>query len=96
MEDDSNLLRAAEGFLVPLRAGDGFNQSSFEELCRTLKELARLLESSDSIPKRVANVLVDLWPGVQTCSYLYSGEEAKQIMKAADTLGDLTRDIMKV
>ena len=43
-----------------------------------------------------ANVLIDLWPGIENCSYLYSEDEAKQIMKAADTIGDLTRNIVKV
>jgi hypothetical protein len=95
-EPVAELLRATEGFLTPLRVGDGFNERSFMELCRVLEDLARQWRMLDSIPKPAVNVLIDLWPGIQSCSYLYKGEEANQIMKAADTVADLTRDIVMV
>jgi hypothetical protein len=95
-EPVSELIRATEEVLTPLRVGDGFNQSSFMELCRVLEDIARQWRTLDSIPKSAVNVLIDLWPGIQSCSYLYEGEEANQIMKAADTVADLTRDIVMI
>src|SRR6266550_7679990 len=90
----SDLLVAAEEFSSPLRAGVGFDENAFQHLCDVLGDLARQWSDSDSIPKLAANVLVDLWPGVQNCSYLYEGDEANRIMKAADMIATLTREIV--
>lgn len=90
----NDLEAASEAFTVPLRFGEGFSESKFQELCAVLRECARVWADSDSIPKPVALELVDLWPAVQACHDLYEGAEADKVIKAADTIADLTRDIV--
>lgn len=90
----SRLLETSRDFLVSLRSGSGFEEAQFEELCRSLKECAEYWRHSSSIPKDVANVLIDLWPGIQNCGTFYSSDEASRILKAADTIGALSRDIV--
>ena len=92
----NRLLLACELFLVPLRAGDGFDDAEFERLCTALQTCVEVWKSADSIPKSLANVLVDLWPGIQSAAYPYDAQEAAKINKAADIVGDLTRQICSV
>lgn len=90
------LVATADDFTVALRIGHGFSDPKFQALCNSLRACAELWAADDSIPKLAANVLVDLWPSIQACSYLYSGDEADRIMKAADEVADLTRTIVAV
>jgi hypothetical protein len=92
---DSDLLVAVEEFTTPLRDGSGFDEDAFQHLCRLLEDLAHQWAQLDAIPKAAAIVLVDLWPGIQNCSYLYGGDESNRIMKAADVIADLTRNIVE-
>lgn len=87
---------SAETFTTGLRLGDGFDEEKFQSLCDALRACAELWAAEESIPKSAAMLLVDLWPSIQACSYLYSGREADRIMKAADSIADLTRSALSV
>src|SRR2546421_144263 len=89
-----DLLQAAEAFSVPLRTGQGWNERRFQELCSVLRACAREWSDSHTVPKTAVNVIVDLFPAVESCSHLafYQGEEAQRIRDGAMTLGDLIRD----
>jgi hypothetical protein len=89
----ADLQRAAEAFTVPLRMGEGLNEPCLEELCAVLRACAREWAQTAAIPKAAANVLVDLFPAVESCSYLpfYQGETAQRIRDTAMTLGQLAR-----
>jgi uncharacterized protein (UPF0548 family) len=98
MENDplGNLSDSAEAFSTKLRLGEGFDERQFEALCDALRACAELWATRDNIPKSAVILLVDLWPSIQACSYLYSGQEADRIMKAADSIADLTRAALSV
>lgn len=92
-ESVRHLLQAAEAFSVPLRTGAGVNPQRLNDLCDALRVCAREWAEAAAIPKAAANVLVDLFPAVESCSYLpfYEADEAQRIRDAAQILGDLVR-----
>src|SRR4051812_40658117 len=91
-----DLSSAVDEFLVPLRMGEGFSKDKFQVLCSILKECADEWASKDYVPKIGVAVLIDLWPAVEACSYLYKEEDAELTKKASDTLGDLVRECFQV
>ncbi len=90
-ESVRSLLSAAEAFLVPLRLGEGLQEQRLNDLCGVLRACAHEWACAAAIPKAAANVLVDLFPAIEACSYLasYDGDEAQRIRNAAQTIGDL-------
>lgn len=94
----ATLLAASEAFDVPLRLGEGFDEQRFAHLCQALRACAQEWAEAEVIPKVAANVLVDLFPAIESCSYLpfYHGEEAQRIRDAAQTLGDLVRECVAI
>lgn len=88
------LLSKTETFLVKLRLGDGLDPKAYIEVCNTLKACVIEWRSSDFIPKKIANILVDLYPAIEACSYLYADPEAENVRKASDEIADLTRQIV--
>src|SRR4051812_30532744 len=93
-----DLLRASEAFSVPLRLGDGLNEERFHELCDALRACAKEWASEPVIPKAAANVLVDLFPAIESCSHLpfYRGDDAQRIRDAALTISDLVRECVAI
>lgn len=88
-----NLRTVTESFLGKLRTADGFSGEEFERLCRALQLCIEIWAKADSLPKELANILLDLWPGVQSTAFLYQEQEASVIMKAADKIADMSREI---
>lgn len=93
-----DLLKAVEGFVVRLRQGEGFDKRRFDRLCKVLRACAKEWSQADAIPKVAANVLVDLFPAIESCSYLpfYRDGEAQRIRDAAQKIGELVRECVTV
>src|SRR5207302_666062 len=87
-----------EVFNVPLRLGEGFNEQHFNDLCTVLRFCAREWAQEPAIPKVAVNVLVDLFPAIESCSHLafYQGAESQHIRDAALMISDLVRECVAV
>lgn len=83
------LVDRAEAFVAPLRAGEGFSEDAFYDLCEVLRRSRHNWMSLDAIPRIAVNILVDLFPSILTCAELYTGEESQQIERAAYEIADL-------
>lgn len=90
-ESLNTLNDVAAAFTTGLRLGEGFDDSSFQTLRAAIRACGAEWAGEDAIPKSAAILLVDLWPSIQACAYLYEGQEADRIMKTADEVADLTR-----
>lgn len=86
------LFRAAEEFLVSLRIGDGFDEKKFEQLSNVLSRCKEEWSNSEYVPKLAVEILVDLFPLTEGCSYLYKEPQAQRIRDAALQLNDLIKD----
>jgi len=85
---------AIEAFTVPLRMGDGFDESKFQELCSVMRECNELWTDLDYIPKRAAVELFGLSFAIEACSYLYDEDTAKRVKYAASKVSNLTLSIV--
>jgi hypothetical protein len=90
------LLVAAEQFTVPLRRGEGIDEAAYDRLCGALRRCADAWRGRDAVPKRAANVLVDLYPEVEAGSYLYGEDYLPTVRMAAERIGDLVRSCVAV
>jgi hypothetical protein len=88
---DERLQEAASRVLISLRQGHGIDSGAVVALKDALRNAAAAWSSSDTIPKSSANLFVDLGSGIESCRYLYSGQESEQIALLADEIGDLVR-----
>ena len=90
-----SLEKSYEAFVVPLRMGDGLHQKPFSEFCALLIDCAAAWQSSDSIPKRAANIFVDAYVAMVSSSNWYDEAARSQIEMAADGMNDLIRQCLR-
>jgi hypothetical protein len=88
---DASLENAAEAVLVPLRVAKGLDPLAVEALKDALRAAAHAWADADAIPKRAANLLVDLAPAIESCGFAYPGDEGKQIRDLSIEIADLIR-----
>jgi hypothetical protein len=93
--DIDGVLDAAERLARGLRRAQGIDQKAAEDLKAVLRHAIRILEPSPSVPKRLANLFVDLASSIKNMSHAYSGTEAEQISYLADEIGDLVRQCVE-
>lgn len=86
------LLLSEEGLLIKLRLGKGLDRVKYDSICYLLEELAAEWKGIDTIPKKAAELFVDLYPAMDATSYQYKNDEAIIIKEAADKLISLIRD----
>jgi hypothetical protein len=86
------VMTAAEQFDVPLRNGEGMDEIALKNLRDALRACAAAWRDSDTIPKRAANVLVDLSPAIEASSYLYDEDYAARVRDVYLEIADLVRD----
>ncbi|MFG2795522.1 hypothetical protein [Streptomyces pseudovenezuelae] len=84
----SQLRDAADGFIVPLRLNDGFDQLALDELCGTIDRLGRQWRTAEVIPKSVALILSELYPAISACAELHEGDERQRMIEAAVRVGE--------
>jgi hypothetical protein len=90
------LLVAADQFIVPLRMGEGIDEVAYDRLCGALHRCADAWRGRDAVPKRAANVLVDLYPAVEAGSYMYGDDYLPTVLMAAEEIGHLARSCVAV
>jgi hypothetical protein len=83
---------AAMEFLVPLRQGDGFDNSKYSILAKTLQDAAKEWRGKADVPKKAAIIFVDIFDAVWSSSYLYGESEGSTIRQRADHLAALVRE----
>ena len=83
------LVDAVMAFLVPLRMADGYSEENFQRMCESVRKFNRSYADSDSIPKVVASVFVELNPAIEGCMSLYNESERKQLLDAAVTVTEI-------
>jgi hypothetical protein len=85
------LQAAASEVLTALRQGRGLNEHQATRLKAALSAACREWSGRDTISKSAASLFVDLAHGLESCAYAYPSEEAMDISKLADQVGDLVR-----
>ena len=78
-----NLLTKWEEFIVPLRLKDGYSEARLDRLAAALHECARVWRTSEFIPRRAANVLVDIVPVMESMIYAYDGDPLAETIRDA-------------
>jgi hypothetical protein len=85
-----NALTAAwEDFSVPLRMKDGVDDKSLANLRSALSDCADAWNGLDAIPRRAANVLVDISPTMETFVQSYGEPMAGKLREIAYSLQEL-------
>jgi hypothetical protein len=88
---EEDLEDVAGRLLDSLRQSRGIDTEAADRLRELLRAAAKAWASSPSIPKRSANLFVDLASGIEACRYSYPGEDSQTIGRLADELADLIR-----
>lgn len=92
----AELVAAASEFVVGLRMRDGVSEDAFQRLSSALRSCASSWEGIDEIPRRAANVLVDIFPATESSAHLYDGEERNRIQEMALELHELIQECVTV
>ena len=77
------LAAAAEGLLVSLRLNEGIPDEKLNRLVSALSQAGEQWRGSQDVPKRLAAILLEIYPAVEAASHLYEDEEAESIQQAA-------------
>lgn len=91
-----DLERRSAAFAVPLRMGSGFDEGAYDALCAVLRDCAAEWRGRDVIPKRAANVLLDLVPSVAASAEFYEVSVASRVHSAEMELDRLVRECLVV
>lgn len=84
-----SLAEAWKAFDTSLRTNRGMDESALVALRAALVACASAWAELDAIPRRGANILVDIFPATESNSHAYAGEVAERIMAAAYDLQEL-------
>lgn len=77
------LQEAANGLIGALRLAQGMDETAFARLREAIIEAGSAWEVENYLPKRVVNILVGMFSWIDSASYLYDGDEAAAIKRAA-------------
>lgn len=92
----AELIAAAREFVVGLRMREGVSEAAFQRLSSALRTCASSWEGLAEIPRRAANVLVDIFPATESSADLYDGEERNRIQEMAFELHELIQECVAV
>jgi len=81
-----------DSVMIELRSGKGLNYERIEEMKVVLKLLIDEWKNKEFIPKKMCDLFIDFYPGIEACSYNYDDEMKKKILKFADEVLELMRD----
>lgn len=95
-EHVAGLVSAASEFTVGLRMREGVSEAAFQRLSSVLRSCAYSWEGLAEIPRRAANVLVDIFPATESSADLYDGEERDRIQEMAFQLHELIQECVAV
>ncbi|OCA90486.1 hypothetical protein A8F94_00940 [Bacillus sp. FJAT-27225] len=91
IETLEELLLGNTGLLISLRMGDGVQQVKVSQIIEVIDHLSEEWAESESIPKKAANLFVDLYAAAYSTLGLYSEEEMIRIEDAVDKIMDSVR-----
>ena len=77
------LQEAADDFIGALRLARGMDEAAFARLREAIIEAGSAWVGEDYLPKRLVNTLVGMFSWIDSASYLYEGDEAMAIKRAA-------------
>ncbi|MEV7322024.1 hypothetical protein [Streptomyces sp. NPDC093970] len=78
----SRLEEAANGFVMPLRMNEGFDEQALVELHREIGRCETAWRDATHVPKRAALILAELSPSIEACAWLYEGDMRQRIQEA--------------
>jgi hypothetical protein len=84
------------GFLLMLRAGNGFNQEKFDCMCTILEECAYAWKDSDVVPKIAAHILGALVPDMLDLANAIDDDENQKILDSAPIVYHLVEECLKI
>ena len=80
-------------FSLQIREKRGLNVALYEELVELLKQITPFLDGKDSVPKKLAEIFLDMWGAMTSSADVYGSEERSEIYMAADRLTYYARNI---
>ncbi|NVD99814.1 hypothetical protein [Massilia sp. BJB1822] len=80
-------------FDLQIREKRGLNEALHEELIELLKQIKPRLEGQHAIPKKLAEVFLDMWGPITSSADMYDSAMRQKIYEAADQLCWYARDI---
>ncbi len=78
--------------MIDLRLGKGLNYKKVEEMKNILKLLIDEWIDKEFVPKKMCDLFIDFYPGIEACSYSYDAETQKRILEIANEILDLMRN----
>jgi hypothetical protein len=88
---DRELQAAAAQLLTSLRRERGVEDADADRLRNALHVAAAAWSTSEVIPKKAANLFVDLASGTEACSDAHAPADPRRIKELADEVADLIR-----
>lgn len=80
-------------FSAQIREKDGLNEAWYAELIGLLEQIKLGLEGGDEVPKKLAEIFVDLWGAMTSSADMYDSDMRRRIYEAADRLSYHARNI---
>jgi hypothetical protein len=80
---EQELHTAADDFIGGLRLAQGMDEAAFDRLREAIIEIGSTWAAEDHLPKFVVNILLGMFSWIDSASYLYEGDEAAAIRRAA-------------
>lgn len=84
----------AAKFLVPLRVGEGLDFDAYRAFQKTLEKLRDQHRDASDISKRLALVLIDIYPQMIGIASLYEGRDQDIISDWAEDILELIHDVV--
>lgn len=77
--------------MIDLRLGKGLNYKKADEMKEILKLLIGEWADKEFVPKKMCDLFIDFYPGIEACSYSYDAETQAKILEFGNEILDLMR-----
>lgn len=81
-------------FDLKIREKEGIDDQLYDKLLQLLHLIAIDYANQDVIPKKLADIFLDMWGSLTSSAYLYDEEMQNEINQIADALCSKARDIL--
>lgn len=100
MENKLDLLEKSiigrQGFLGKLRMGDGLDEEKYNVTCEIMKDLILEYKEKDVVPKKAAELFIDLYHSMISFIEWHNEEEVEKILQAAVNINELIGELLKL
>ncbi|MBC2005750.1 hypothetical protein HCJ72_00595 [Listeria welshimeri] len=93
MDKHDLFIEAFLDFDLTVRSNEGFNKIKYEKVVLSLKGLEPMFKKDKSVPLKIANLFIDLYPALESSAERHEEETRKKILDAADELSTIVREI---